>query len=257
MTQLLAIIGGSGFSELPEFELIARHDIETPFGSPSAPVMDGLLNGHRVLVLARHGLTHQFAPHTINYRANLWALHSLGSTQIIAVAAVGGIHGDCSPGKLVLPDQIIDYTWGRECSFFTEQFSADKHIDFSWPYDAQLRNELSNAAQMCELEMRNTGTYGATQGPRLETAAEITRMARDGCDLVGMTGMPEAALARELNVPYACCAVVANYAAGLSDKALSMPEIEQTLAEAMDQVYRLINCYTRSYSAGSEKLSGD
>lgn len=256
MTQLLAIIGGSGFAELPEFELITRHDIDTPFGSPSAPVMDGLLNGRRVLVLARHGLRHQFAPHTINYRANLWALHSLGCTQIIAVAAVGGIHPDCAPGKLVLPDQIIDYTWGRESSFFTEQFSADKHIDFSWPYDLQLRNELSSAAQMCGLEMRTTATYGATQGPRLETAAEIARMARDGCDLVGMTGMPEAALARELKVAYACCAVVANYAAGLSDKALSMSEIEQTLARAMDQVYRLINCYAGSYSAGSEKLSG-
>lgn len=245
MSQLLAIIGGSGFAELPEFELISRHEIETPFGSPSAPVMDGMLNGCRILLLPRHGLAHQFAPHKINYRANLWALHSLGCSRIIAVAAVGGIHSDCAPGKLVLPDQLIDYTWGRESSFFSDQFSADRHIDFTWPYDEALRNELMNAAQLCELEIRPAGTYGATQGPRLETAAEIARLARDGCDLVGMTGMPEAVLARELNLPYACCAVVANYAAGLSDKTLSMSEIERTLAGSMEQVYRLINCYTQ------------
>lgn len=212
----LAIIGGTGLYQLPELENLEMHVIDTPYGATSAPIVSGVLDGYRLAFLARHGEKHTVLPHRINYRANIWALHTLGSHRVISVNAVGGIRNDMAPRKLVVPDQIIDYTHGRITSFCDceDEDAAVNHIDFSEPYSSVLRHLLIQAAMDAKIAVIGEGVYGATQGPRLETRAEIARMRRDGCDLVGMTGMPEAALARELNLEYACLALVANWAAG-------------------------------------------
>jgi len=235
----LAIIGGTGLTSIDGLQLVRREVVGTPYGEPSGPIVHGLLHGHPVLFLPRHGRGHTIPPHRINYRANLWALRELKVTAVIAVAAVGGITAEMQPARVVIPDQLIDYTWGRESSFFGE--GAVTHVDFTEPYDPGLRQCLSDAAKLCiGGEAVDHGVYGATQGPRLETAAEIRRMARDGCDLVGMTGMPEAVLARELGIRYACCAVVANPAAGLAEGPITMAEIERQLVLGMERVRRVL-----------------
>ena len=237
----LAIIGGTGLTSLNGLEITKREVIHTPFGEPSGPLTYGVLNGKEVLFLARHGYGHTIPPHRINYRANIWALHNAGVKQVIAVAAVGGIHDALPPGALAVPDQIIDYTWGRPSTFFEDDLKEVTHIDFSYPYCDELRTMLLDQCKAAGLTACESGTYGATQGPRLETAAEITRMERDGCTMVGMTGMPEAVLARELNLDYACCAVSANWAAGKGDGALiSMAEIEENLKAGMDSVRKVL-----------------
>ncbi len=236
MTEL-AIIGGTGLTSLNGLEITKREMIQTPFGEPSGPLTHGVLNGKEVLFLARHGDDHTIPPHRINYRANLWALHNAGVKQVLAVAAVGGIHEALPPGALAIPDQIIDYTWGRPSTYFEDDLSEVTHIDFSYPYCKALRALLIEQCQAMGLSICETGTYGATQGPRLETAAEIARMERDGCTMVGMTGMPEATLARELELDYACCAVSANWAAGKGDgSVISMAEIELNLTTGMERV---------------------
>jgi 5'-deoxy-5'-methylthioadenosine phosphorylase len=237
----LAIIGGTGLAEIAALESIEKLSIETPFGHPSAALVEGKLNGNSVLFLPRHGEQHTIAPHRINYRANLWALQAVGVTDIIAVAAVGGIGPDLEPGRLVCPDQIIDYTYDRDHSFFSDDFSAQQHIDFTYPYNLKLRQKIMTAGRELNFKVNDGGVYGATQGPRLETAAEITRMAQDGCTIVGMTGMPEAALARELNIDYACCALVVNWAAGLSGSLITMTAIEKTLSSGMTDVKQLLS----------------
>lgn len=218
----------------------------TPFGEPSSDVLLAEFDGKQVLFLPRHGSNHTIPPHKINYRANIWALHELGVDKIIAVAAVGGIRDDLHPSVLAVPDQIIDYTYGREQSFYSDNFTADKHIDFSYPYDETLRQKLLQVGLQQKVTIVDGGTYGATQGPRLETAAEIKRMDQDGCAMVGMTGMPEAALARELNIAYATCALMVNWAAGLSDSLITMEQIEQTLAGGMSQVKLILAELIRS-----------
>ena len=237
---LFGIIGGSGLSQYPGLEIDEKCDIETAYGMPSAPLKMGRLNGQQVVFLPRHGENHHIAPHRVNYRANIDALKQSGVTHILAVAAVGGIGEQYGPGTLAVPDQIIDYTHGREQSFFSDAFSADKHIDFTYPYHPAVREAILNIAMELGLNPVDGGTYGAVQGPRLETAAEIRRMARDGCDLVGMTGMPEAYLAKEAGIDYATLAVVANWAAGVTESELSMAEIEQTLAAGIDNVQAVI-----------------
>jgi len=237
----LAIISGSGFTSLEELTILRREVIETPYGEPSAPLTHGLFNGRQVVFLPRHGETHRVPPHQVNYRANIWALHHLGVKKVIGVAAVGGIHSRMGPGCLVVPDQIIDYTHGRKHTFFEDDLSHVTHIDFTTPYCEELRQTLMNSAQSLEIGLTPGGTYGATQGPRLETALEINRMQADGCDLVGMTGMPEAALARELDLNYACCAVVANWAAGRGEGPITMDEIERHLVGGMEKVRRLLS----------------
>jgi len=236
----LAIIGGTGLSVLDGLNIIEQHTVSTPFGLPSNDILEGELHGKTVFFLPRHGANHTIPPHKINYRANIWALHQLGVDSIIAVAAVGGIRQDLVPSILVVPDQIIDYTYGREQSFYSENFSVDNHIDFSYPYDESLRQSLLQSGLNNKTKIIDGGTYGASQGPRLESAAEIKRMAQDGCAMVGMTGMPEAALARELNIAYASCALVVNWAAGLGDGLITMAQIEQTLAGGMTQVKLLL-----------------
>ena len=240
----LAIIGGSGFTKLEELKVVRREVVHTPFGEPSAPLTHGLLDGREVIFLPRHGQAHNIPPHMVNYRANLWALHHVGVNQVIGVAAVGSLNKEMKPGCITVPDQIIDYTYGRDHTFFETDLQKVVHIDFTEPYSETLRQALINAAKAnkeCAIE---GGTYGATQGPRLETAMEINRMERDGCDLVGMTGMPEASLARELEMDYACCAVVANWAAGKGDGPITMKEIEASLASGMKRVHRLLTKLT-------------
>ena len=237
----LAIIGGTGLTSLNGLEIIKREVIHTPFGEPSGPLTHGVLNGKEVLFLARHGYGHTIPPHRINYRANIWALHNAGVKQVIAVAAVGGIHDALPPGALAVPDQIIDYTWGRPSTYFEDDLTEVTHIDFSYPYCNELRTMLLDQCKAAGLSACASGTYGVTQGPRLETAAEIARMERDGCTMVGMTGMPEAVLAREMDLDYACCAVSANWAAGKGDGALiSMAEIEENLKTGMDSVRKVL-----------------
>lgn len=235
MTEL-AIIGGTGLTTLKNLDIIKREVVHTPFGEPSGPLTHGVLSGKEVVFLARHGYGHTIPPHKINYRANIWALHHTGVKQVIAVAAVGGISDELEPGSLVIPDQIVDYTAARDNTFFEDGLSHVTHVDFTEPYSEELRQLLIRGCQAAHLDFIDHGIYGTTQGPRLETAAEIDRMARDGCTVVGMTGMPEAALARELNLHYAAFAVVVNKAAGRGTGPISMHDIELSVKQGMDKV---------------------
>jgi 5'-methylthioinosine phosphorylase len=229
----LAVIGGTGLYQLAGLTDSARRAVDTPFGAPSADIVLGTLHGLHLAFLARHGEAHDVLPHRVNYRANVWALHALGARRVLGVNAVGGIRAGMGPRAIVVPDQLIDYTHGRASSFCDVEGAAVRHVDFSEPYSAGLRRDLLAAAARADVAAIDGGCYGATQGPRLETRAEIERMRRDGCDLVGMTGMPEAVLARELDVDYACLALVANWAAGCGDQAeISVEEIFAHLAVA-------------------------
>ena len=231
-----AIVGGTGLTELPGLSLHETVPMETPYGPPSAEILRGTYAGREVLFLARHGHPHRIPPHQVNYRANLWALKRAGAQAIIAVNAVGGIHSAMGAGHLCVPHQIIDYTYGRQQTYFEGEVEHVTHIDFSYPYDEPLRQRLVAGLAAEGYLFSSHGVYGCTQGPRLETAAEITRMERDGCDIVGMTGMPEAALARELELPYACLALVVNPAAGKSSGVITMAEIEAALAEGIAKI---------------------
>ncbi|MEW8268285.1 MAG: S-methyl-5'-thioinosine phosphorylase [Candidatus Thiodiazotropha sp.] len=235
----LAIIGGTGLDEIPDLEITHREVCHTPFGEPSAALTHGTISGHQVVFLPRHGASHMIPPHLVNYRANLWSLRHVGIQTILGVAAVGGISAAMAPGRIVIPDQIIDYTFGRDHTIFDSDLSHVTHIDFTKPYCEGLRQALLEAGRLSSVNPVAGGTYGATQGPRLETAAEILRMERDGCDIVGMTGMPEAALAREFNLCYASCAVISNWAAGKMDSTIDMSEIEKNLVKGMEQVKSL------------------
>jgi 5'-methylthioinosine phosphorylase len=237
----LAIIGGTGLTQLSDLKTIKREQLATPYGSPSAEFVTGELNSSRIIFLARHGNPHCIAPHQINYRANIWGLKQLGVEQIIAVAAVGGITDKMAPAHIAIPDQIIDYSYSRKHTFFEE--GTVTHIDFTYPYSQKLRSRLISAAAQANIKISPLGTYGCTQGPRLETAAEIQRMERDGCDLVGMTGMPEAALAKELEMDYATISVVANWAAGKSEGEITMAEIERHLHKGMANTAELLKAF--------------
>jgi 5'-methylthioadenosine phosphorylase/5'-methylthioinosine phosphorylase len=234
----IAIIGGTGLTQLSDFKLIKYERMDTPYGSPSAEFMSGELNHTPVIFLARHGNPHTLAPHKINYRANIWGLKQLGVEQIIAVAAVGGITGEMAPAHIAIPDQIIDYSYGRLHTFYEDE--AVNHIDFTYPYSQKLRARLISAAAQANIKISPLAVYGCTQGPRLETAAEIRRMEQDGCDLVGMTGMPEAALAKELDMNYAAINVVANWAAGKAEGEITMAEIERHLHKGMANTAKLL-----------------
>ena len=240
---MLAIIGGSGLTQLASLEVGRRKVGRTPYGDPSGALTFGRIGKSEVLFLARHGYGHTIAPHEVNYRANLWALKHAGADAVVSVASVGGIRNDIWPGTIVLPHQVIDYTWGRPSTFFEGPGAPVNHIDFTEPYSRELRARLLSAAASVGERIMDGGVYAATQGPRLETAAEINRLERDGADIVGMTGMPEAGLAREINLQYAAIAVVANYAAGRGDseRAVPLDKIQAVLDEAMGRVRRIIN----------------
>jgi 5'-methylthioinosine phosphorylase len=231
-----AIIGGSGLTRLEGLDIRQSLAVDTPYGAPSAEVQIGEYASKEVLFLARHGHPHRIPPHRVNYRANLWALKQAGAEAILAVNAVGGIHPAMVTGHFCVPHQLIDYTSGREHTCFADNLEQVTHIDFSNPYSEHLRQQLMAALAAEGVGYSGQAVYGCTQGPRLETAAEIARLERDGCDIVGMTGMPEAALARELELDYACLALVVNPAAGKSAAVISMAEIEQALRDGMGKV---------------------
>ena len=226
----LAVVGGTGVYRLAALEDEQALHCDTPYGAPSGPLRIGHLGNARVAFLARHGEGHALPPHRVNYRANLHALQQAGVRRVLALNTVGGITAACGPRVLACPDQLIDYTWGRESTYWDGEGQA-LHVDFGQPYSPGLREQVLAAARATGVALVDGGCYGATQGPRLETNAEIARLRRDGCDLVGMTGMPEAGLARELGLDYACLAIVANWAAGCGDAGE-----EITLAEVLDNV---------------------
>lgn len=237
---LTAIIGGTGLNELPGFLAGETREVETQWGAPSSKLRFGTLGRHKVVFLARHGDGHTTPPHAINYRANIQALKDAGVNRIIAVNAVGGIRRDYPPAGVGLPHQIIDYTSNREHSYSADASMPLQHIDFTEPFDASLRQQLLRAATKADVKISKDGTLAVTNGPRLETAAEILKYERDGCDLVGMTTMPEAALARELAIPYASLAVSVNWAAGKGSGDIHA-EIEQSVANGMSKVMKIIS----------------
>ena len=239
---MLAIIGGSGLTQLSSLEAQRREVARTPYGEPSGALTFGRLSGREVVFLARHGYGHTIPPHRVNYRANLWALKQAGAKAIASVSSVGGIRLDCAPGALVVPDQILDYTWGRACTFFDGVETPVRHIDFTHPYDETIRCRILAAAREAGEAMIDGAVYATTQGPRLESAAEIDRFESDGADVVGMTGMPEAALARELELPFAAISVVSNHAAGRGASAenVHFERIENVLQDAMTRVRKVL-----------------
>ncbi len=252
---LLAVIGGSGLSRLDILNDIRTVSYQTPYAGTDIEVLQGSLEGLPVAFLPRHGPEHKIPPHRINYRANLWALKEHGVRDIVAVNAVGGICPQMSPGKLAIPDQLIDYTCGRAHTYYEDNLEEVVHVDFTHPYSKRLRQLLVIAVEQeqreeddAEEELPMTrGVYGCAQGPRLETAAEVARMRRDGCDMVGMTGMPEAALARELGLQYACLALSVNRAAGLEEAPITMEAINQTLTSGMGEVKKVLRVFVGLY----------
>ncbi len=236
----VAIIGGTGLTSLQGLEITGREIMQSPYGEPSGILIHGTFYGHEVIFLPRHGSGHTIPPHKINYRANIWILKEAGVSQVIAVNAVGGIRKDMAANCLVIPDQIIDYTWERNNTFFEDCTSQVVHVDFTDPYCESLRQQLLQGAAAANIDVIAHATYGATQGPRLESTAEINKLERDGCDIVGMTGMPEAVLARELELCYASVALVVNRAAGRGNGIITMEEIEQNINSGMVQVRKLL-----------------
>ncbi len=237
---LIAIIGGSGLTNLKNLEITRREVTRSPFGEPSAPLVYGRIGGQEAVFLPRHGHGHTIPPHAVNYRANIWVLKEAGATHFVAVNAVGGIAAGLQPGSLLIPDQIIDYTYSRFHTYFGNDAERVTHVDFTEPYCEELRQALIHCAREARMPVTERGTYGASQGPRFESAAEILRMERDGCDVVGMTGMPETALARELGLCYASICVIANPAAGKAAGPISLAEIEKALETGMERVRALL-----------------
>jgi 5'-methylthioinosine phosphorylase len=239
---VLAIIGGSGLTQLGNLDVTHKKAVRTPYGEPSGALTFGNIAGREVVFLARHGYGHTIPPHEVNYRANIWALKDEKVDGVISVASVGGIRADMRPGTIAIPDQILDYTWGRKFTFFEGGEQPVTHVDFTDPYSAVWRARIIAAARACGEPVLDGAVYASTQGPRLETAAEINRLERDGADVVGMTGMPEASLAREAGLQYAAIAVVANFAAGRADSlhGIRMEEIEAVLQQSLARVRRII-----------------
>lgn len=245
---MLAIIGGTGLTSQDTFTLLVKTEVSTIYGTPSSALLSGSfeleennkLKKYPIIFLSRHGFKHNIPPHKVNYRANIQALKNAGVSSIIAVNAVGGISDKMAPGTLVLPNQIIDYSYAREHTFFADNLKQVTHIDFSNPYTQNLIDIIAQAADLINLELIQTATYACTQGPRLETSAEIKKLAREGCDIVGMTGMPEASLAREAGIDYASISFVANWGAGISQNEISMAEIEVEITKGMDKIKALL-----------------
>lgn len=242
MQEKIAIIGGTGLTQLPIWEELKVYALESEYGAPSSSVILGRLKGKDVYFLPRHGAAHSLAPHQINYRANIDVLKQIGITHIIAVNAVGGVDPHMGCGHICVPDQLIDYTYGRLHTFFDQPGNV-QHIDFSYPYSEPIRKRLNNLLAQSTLSYSEKGVYACTQGPRLETAAEIAKLAKDNCAIVGMTGMPEAALAREVQIEYASICLVVNPAAGVSDTLITMDDINQVIKHGMADVINIISAY--------------
>ena len=236
----VAVLGGTGLAALDDANTAAADTLNTPFGSASA-LPKRSRRFANAMFLNRHGDKHTFLPHEINYRANMWLLRESGAQAVLAVFAVGGIDRALKNGDLVLPSQIIDYTWGRAHTF--SGGATTFHADFTNPFAPDLRQRLAAAADQAGEEVVQNGVYGCTQGPRLETAAEIDRMERDGCTVVGMTAMPEAALARELALPYAGVCLVVNPAAGRSDLPITVDDMRTVVRAARPRLLRLLAAF--------------
>lgn len=244
----VGIIGGTGLSRIDGFEILEARSLETPYGDPSHSFELGRDQEHAFIFLARHGYPGHIPPHLVNYRANLWALNQLGAEKIIAVNAVGAIRQDLEVGDVVICDQIIDYTYGRANTYFEDRI---QHVDFTRPYDPATCDLLERAAgdlhaRKASFRCRRGGVYGCTQGPRLETAAEIERMRRDGCDVVGMTAMPETSLAAELAIPIASLALVVNPAAGPDTPPVDLSALEGVLERGMADIRELLALFLAS-----------
>jgi 5'-deoxy-5'-methylthioadenosine phosphorylase len=246
---LLAIIGGSGLCQIDGLEIIRREIVRTPYGQPSEPIIFGMLGGKEVIFLARHGSNHSIAPHNINYRANIWALHEVGAKSVISIASVGSIPNNIKVGDFVVPHQILDYTYGRSNTFFEGKENPVKHIDFTHPYDMSLRELIIKTITQLNLRVTPLGVYAATQGPRLETAAEIDRYEKDGANVVGMTGMPEACLARELELSYVAICPVANHAAGRGESAegISSAMLNQSSKQTIKNTITILQQLVKAY----------
>ncbi len=244
---MLAIIGGRGLTELASLKITHRQVMRTPYGEPSGAFLFGTLNEHEVIFLARHGYGHTIPPHLVNYRANLWALREQGVNNVISVATVGGIRADLTPGTIVVPDQIIDYTHGRDATFYDTRDQNYANANFTLPYCPELRGRILRSAGIVQQPCVDGGVYAATQGPRLDSIAEVNRYERDGADMVGMTGMPETALAMELELNYATIAVVVNHAAGRGDnkQGVNMEQVNATANAAMERVRGILECVVK------------
>jgi 5'-methylthioinosine phosphorylase len=234
----LALVGGTGLNQFTS-DVESLH-IDTPYGAPSAEIQIFHEAALRLMFLPRHGSPHRFPPHNVNYRANMWALREAGADHVLAVSAVGGISPSYRPGTLVAPDQLIDYSWGRKHTYCDSEHVDLVHVDFTRPYDGPLRRALLNSARSARVDVTDGGCIGVFQGPRLESAAEVERARRDGCDMAGMTSLPEASLARELGLDYAGLAVISNWAAGVTDGLISEDDIAETLREPMSRVRKLV-----------------
>ena len=246
---MIAVIGGSGLTQLANLEITRRQIVRTPYGEPSGPLTFGRIGTQEVVFLARHGYGHTLAPHEVNYRANLWAIHAQKVTRVVAIATVGGIAENLGAGTIVVPDQIIDYTWGRHSTYFEGSEQPVTHVDFTYPYHDDLRRLALAAAKEAGIAVLDGGTYAAVQGPRLETKAEFDRLERDGATMVGMTGMPEAALARELGLAYAHLCVVVNPAAGrgASARTVSIEDIGRVIEETMGRIRSIVAVMVRRH----------
>lgn len=258
---MLAIIGGTGLTNLANLEITRREVVRTPYGEPSGHLTFGEINTGRhkaeVIFLARHGYGHTIPPHEVNYRANIWALHSLGVTRVLAVNSVGGVAANLGPGQIAVPDQIIDYTYGRKHTFF-EGDKPVTHIDFTFPYCHRARLLYLAAAKATGIPVVDHGVLGVTQGPRLETLAEVNRMERDGCTMVGMTTAPEAALARELDLSYATLALSMNHAAGRgsSSAGIKLEEAEAVLKVGMEKIRMVLAQAVELHAAMPTEVRG-
>lgn len=249
---MFGIIGGTGLSQLRNLKSVRRKIARTPYGDTSQPLVFGELAGQEIVFLARHGGGHTIPPHAVNYRANIWALHSVGVTDLLAIATVGGISKAHQAGDLVLPNQIIDYTHGRHSTYHDGIELPVLHIDFTHPYSDILRQSCKHAAQKLGQKLHDGGVYACVQGPRLETAAEIDRYERDGATIVGMTGMPEAALARELGLNYAAVCPVVNAAAGRgeSTQGIQYESMMNQLEMTMKKVLLLVEEVVKTHRVG-------
>jgi len=240
-----ALIIGSGFPALAGEGAGGGRSAQTRFGSPSAAIDTIILEGSSLLSLRRHGADHSIPPHAINYRANLSALKALGTESVIALNTVGVISDVRESGQLAVPDQVLDYTWGREHTVFDGSDGQVEHIDFTVPFSSPLRNRLLSAANAAGIDCFDGGVYAATQGPRLESAAEVDRLEKDGADYVGMTAMPEASIAQELGLDYACLAMIVNRAAGRSDTPIHQ-DVEANSQAACTATIGLLHAFFRS-----------
>ena len=223
-----AIIGGTGVTDSSFVENLQSVNVDTPFGS--VEVMKAERGANEVIFLERHTKGHKLTPSQVNYKGNIYALKKLGVDFVVATTAVGGVQ-NCKVGDFVILDQFIDFTKNRELTYFGEKGSGVVHMDMTEPYCSTLRRALSESMERCGAKYVNKGTYVCTEGPRFETPAEIKMIKIIGGDVVGMTNVPEVVLAREMGLHYATISLVTNYAAGISETALSHKEVLDCMDE--------------------------